>query len=199
MIRTVLGVAVLAFGATTLVAQTDPIAARKALMKSNGDQNRVATEMLEGKRPFNLDEAKKVFVVFAEAGEKAPALFPDNSKTGGDTAALPPIWENKADFNAKLAKFASESKAAGDATKDLDTFKVQITEVRKNCGGCHQTYRKRRYSGSLPSRRRCRRARFPRMPPIWKTARPCSTRAAVRPATRSRIRRTRPRSAAGLD
>lgn len=143
MIRTVLGVAVLAFGATALVAQTDPIAARKALMKANGDQNRIATEMLEGKRPFNLDEAKKVFVVFAEAGEKAPALFPDNSKTGGDTAALPPIWENKADFNAKLAKFASESKAAGDATKDLDTFKVQITEVRKNCGGCHQTYRKR--------------------------------------------------------
>jgi cytochrome c556 len=143
MIRTVLGVAVLAFGATALVAQTDPIATRKALMKTNGDQNRVATEMLEGKRPFNLDEAKKVFVVFAEAGEKAPALFPDNSKTGGDTAALPPIWENKADFNAKLAKFASESKAAGDATKDLDTFKVQITEVRKNCGGCHQTYRKR--------------------------------------------------------
>ena len=141
--RTVLGVAVLAFGATALVAQTDPIAARKALMKTNGDQNRIATEMLEGKRPFNLDEAKKVFVVFAEAGEKAPALFPDNSKTGGDTAALPPVWENKADFNAKLAKFASESKAAGDATKDLDTFKVQITEVRKNCGGCHQTYRKR--------------------------------------------------------
>jgi len=143
MFRTVLGVVVLAFGATALVAQTDPIAARKALMKTNGDQNRIATEMLEGKRPFNLDEAKKVFVVFAEAGEKAPALFPDNSKTGGDTAALPPIWENKADFNAKLAKFASESKAAGDATKDLDTFKVQITEVRKNCGGCHQTYRKR--------------------------------------------------------
>jgi cytochrome c556 len=143
MMRTVLGVAVLAFGTTALVAQTDPIAARKALMKTNGDQNRVATEMLEGKRPFNLDEAKKVFVVFAEAGEKAPALFPDNSKTGGDTAALPPIWENKADFNAKLAKFANESKAAGDATKDLDTFKIQITEVRKNCGGCHQIYRKR--------------------------------------------------------
>ena len=143
MIRTVLGVAVLALGTTALVAQTDPIAARKALMKANGDQNRIATEMLEGKRPFNLDEAKKVFVVFIEAGEKAPALFPDNSKTGGDTAALPPIWENKADFNAKLTKFASDSKAAGEATKDLETFKAQMTEVRKNCGGCHQTYRKR--------------------------------------------------------
>jgi cytochrome c556 len=143
MIRTALVVAMFAFGATALVAQSDPIAARKALMKSNGDQNRVATDMLEAKRPFSLDDAKKVFATFAEAGEKAPALFPDDSKTGGDTAALPPIWENKADFNARLAKFASESKAAMDATKDLDSFKIQITEVRKNCGGCHQTYRKR--------------------------------------------------------
>src|SRR5438270_5397250 len=114
MIRTVLGLAVLAFGATALVAQSDPIAARKALMKANGDQNRVATEMLEGKRPFNLDEAKKVLATFAETGEKAPALFPDDSKTGGDTAALPAIWENKADFQAKLAKFAQESKAASN-------------------------------------------------------------------------------------
>jgi cytochrome c556 len=143
MIRTVLTIAVLAFGATALVAQTDPIAARRALMKTNGDQSKVATEMLEAKRPFNLDEAKKVFASFADAGEKVPALFPDTSKTGGDTAALPAIWENKADFNARLAKFASESKAAADATKDLDSFKVQVTEVRKNCGGCHQTYRKK--------------------------------------------------------
>ncbi|HEY6994287.1 MAG TPA: cytochrome c [Xanthobacteraceae bacterium] len=142
MIRTALAVALLACGATALVAQSDPIAARKALMKANGDQNKVATEMLEGKRPFNLDDAKKVFVVFVEAGEKAPALFPDSSKTG-DTAALPPIWENKADFNARLAKLASQAKAAADATKDLDTFKAQISEVRKNCGGCHQTYRKK--------------------------------------------------------
>jgi len=143
MIRIVLAAAVAALGVTAVVAQGDPIAARKALMKANGDQNRVATDMLEAKRPFNLDDAKKVFATFAEAGEKAPALFPDDSKTGGDTAALPPIWENKADFNARLAKFASEAKAAMDSTKDLDSFKIQITEVRKNCGGCHQTYRKR--------------------------------------------------------
>jgi cytochrome c556 len=143
MIRTVLAVAVLALGATTLVAQNDPIAARKALMKGNGDQNKIATEMLEGKQPFDLAAAKKVLLSFAEAGEKAPALFPDDSKTGGDTAALPPVWENKADFNARLAKLAKDAKAAADATTDMDTFKVQITEVRKNCGGCHQTYRKR--------------------------------------------------------
>jgi cytochrome c556 len=143
MIRTVLAAAIVAFGATALVAQTDPIAARRALMKANGDQSKIATDILEAKRPFNLDEAKKVFATFAEAGDKAPALFPDTSKTGGDTAALPAIWENKADVTARFAKLASESKAAEAAVKDFDSFKTQVTEVRKNCGGCHQTYRKR--------------------------------------------------------
>src|SRR5262249_7136310 len=74
MIRTALVVAMLAFGATALVAQSDPIAARKSLMKANGDQSKLATDMLEAKQPFNLDAAKKVFATFAEAGEKAPAL-----------------------------------------------------------------------------------------------------------------------------
>ena len=142
MIRTALAVAVLAFGATALVAQSDPIAARRAIMKANGDHSKIATDMLEGKAPFNLDAAKKVFVTFAEA-EKVKTLFPDDSKTCGDTAALPAIWENKADFEAKLAKFVADSKAAGAATTNADTFKVQVTEVRKNCGGCHQTYRKK--------------------------------------------------------
>jgi cytochrome c556 len=142
MIRTVLAVTVLALGVTAVVAQSDPIAARKAIMKANGDQNRIGTEMIEGKQPFNLDAAKKIFATFAEA-EKVRTLFPDNSKTGGDTAALPAIWENKADFEAKLTKFVADAKAAGEATKDADTFKAQITEVRKNCGGCHQPYRKR--------------------------------------------------------
>jgi cytochrome c556 len=142
MIRTVLAVTVLAFGVTAVVAQSDPIAARKAIMKANGDQNRIGTEMIEGKQPFNLDAAKKIFATFAEA-EKVRPLFPDNSKTGGDTAALPAIWENKADFEAKLTKFVADAKAAGAATTDADTFKAQITEVRKNCGGCHQPYRKR--------------------------------------------------------
>ena len=113
MIRTVLAVTVLAFGVSAVVAQGDPIAARQALMKANGDQSRIATEMLNGKRPFDLDAAKKVFIVFAESGDKAKALFPDNSKTGGDTAALPAIWEKKADFDAMLTKFANEFEGGG--------------------------------------------------------------------------------------
>jgi cytochrome c556 len=142
MIRTMLAMTVIAFGVSAVLAQGDPIVQRKAMMKANGQQNRVASDMLENKIPFNLDAAKKVFAAFVEAGEKMPALFPDTSKTG-DTNSLPAVWENKADFDAKFAKFAADSKAASAATTDLDTFKAQITEVRKQCGGCHQTYRKK--------------------------------------------------------
>ena len=142
MIRTAFAVAVLALGATALMAQSDPIAARKALMKANGDQNKVATEMLEGKRPFNLDEAKKVLATFADAGQKAPALFPDNSKTGGDTAAKPEIWENMDDFKARLAKLGTDAKDALAKVNDLDSFKAAFGAIGKNdCGGCHEKYR----------------------------------------------------------
>lgn len=142
IIRTVLAVAAIAVGVTSVVAQQDPIAARKALMKANGEQNRVATDMLEGKAPFNLDAAKKVLTTFAESSDKSTGLYPDNTKTG-DTAALPAVWDKKADFDAKLAKFGRDAKAAAVATTNLDTFKAQLSEVRKNCGGCHQDYRRR--------------------------------------------------------
>lgn len=143
IIRTVLAVAAVAVGVTAVMAQQDPIAARKALMKANGQQAGIGSKMAKGEEPFALDKAKKVFATYQDV-EKAHALFPENSKTGGDTAALPAIWQNKADFDARLTKLAKDAKAAEAATKDLDTFKAQFTEVQKNCGGCHETYRQKK-------------------------------------------------------
>jgi len=141
MIRTMLAVTALAIGVTAVTAQSDPIAARKALMKANGDHAKIVGAMARGEAPFDLAKAKAAFASFQEAGEKAPTLFPDNSKTGGDTAALPKIWEDKADFDAKLAKFAADAKAAGESVKDFDSFKAALGTVGKECGGCHELYR----------------------------------------------------------
>lgn len=138
--RVVLATAVAAFGVTAVIAQSDPIAARKALMKDNGAQSRIAREMIDGKRPFDLAAAQKIFATFADVAGKMPALFPDNSKTG-DTKALPVIWEKKSEFDAAFAKFGADAKAAGAKVKDVDTLKAAIGEVGKDCGGCHNTYR----------------------------------------------------------
>jgi cytochrome c556 len=141
MIRTVLAVATLAIGVAAVSAQSDPIAARKALMKTNGDQAKIASAMLKGDAPFDLTKAKTALASFQDAGEKAPALFPDNSKTGGETAALPKIWEDKADFNARLAKLAADAKTASGTVTDLDSFKAAMGTIGKECGGCHELYR----------------------------------------------------------
>jgi cytochrome c556 len=110
-------------------------------MKANGQQAGIGGKMAKGEEPFALDKAKKIFSTYADSAAKAPALWPENSKTG-DHRSLPAIWEKKEDFNAKLAKFGSDSKAAEAKVKDLDTFKAEYAEVQKNCGGCHQPYRR---------------------------------------------------------
>ncbi len=145
MIRTmfaVASVAAVALGVTVAVAQQDVIKDRKAIMKGNGDQAKIGAGMAKGEQPFDLAAAQKIFATYADAAAKMPSLFPDNSKTGEDTAALPKIWEDMADFKARFAKFGDDAKAAQASVKDLDTFKAAFGDIGKNdCGGCHQTYR----------------------------------------------------------
>jgi len=142
MTRILLAVAAVALAVTAVAAQSDPIAARKALMKKNGDEAKIGAAMAKGEAPFDASKVDTIFATFADAAAKAPALFPDNSKTGGDTAALPAIWENKADFDARLAKFGAAAKEAQGKVKDLDAFKATWGGfIKDNCGGCHEKYR----------------------------------------------------------
>ena len=140
MIRTVLAFAALTLGVGIAVAQ-DPIAARKALMKKNGDDAKLGASMIKGEAPFDLAKAQAIFATFQNASAKAPELFPENSKTGGETAADPKIWQNKSDFEARLAKLGTDAKAAAPTVKDLDSFKAAFVMVGKNCSGCHEIYR----------------------------------------------------------
>jgi cytochrome c556 len=142
MFGTVFAVAAIAFFAGTAIAQQDPIAARRALMKANGDQAKIGASMMKGETPFDLDKARKVFAAFEDAATKAPSLFPENSKTGDDTAADPKIWENMDDFKARLAKLGTDAKDAIAKVSDLDSFKAAFGAIGKNdCGGCHEKYR----------------------------------------------------------
>ena len=142
MFRTVFAVAVIALSAGAAIAQQDPIAARRALMKANGDQAKIGASMMKGETPFDLDKARKVFAAFEETAAKVPSLFPENSKTGGDTAADPKIWENMDDVKIRFAKFGADAKDALAKVTDLDSFKAAFGAIGKNdCGGCHEKYR----------------------------------------------------------
>ena len=112
MFRTMLAVTAIAVGITAVAAQSDPIAARKQHMKDVGAQTKTGGGMAKGEVPYDQAKAQGIFSAYVTAGEKLPDLFPETSKTGGDTAALPAIWASMADFRAKAAKFVEDSKAA---------------------------------------------------------------------------------------
>jgi cytochrome c556 len=138
----VASIAAVALGVSIAVAQQDVIKERKDIMKGNGDEAKIGAAMVKGEQPFDLAAAQKVFATFADAATKMPDLFPDNSRTGEDTAALPKIWEDMADFKARFVKFGEDAKTAQASVKDLDGFKVAFANIGRNdCGGCHQLYR----------------------------------------------------------
>lgn len=137
--RTVCVAVAFALGATAVVAQSNPIAERKEIMKGVGAAAKSGAGLAKG--GYDNAKAQAIFATYVAAAAKMPTLFPDNSKTGGETTASPKIWEDMNGFKAGWAKFEADAKAAQASVKDLDSFKVAFGGLGKNCGGCHETYR----------------------------------------------------------
>ena len=140
MKRTLSALALLALGTTAVYAASDAIAQRQALMKANGKAATAIVAILKG-GPFDLAVVQSSLKTFINASQKGPALFPDDSKTGDDTAALPTIWENKADFEAHFAKLGADANDALTKIKDEASLKAIMPSVFNDCGGCHEKYR----------------------------------------------------------
>jgi cytochrome c556 len=141
MFRRLLVAAAVLAGVTGALAQSDPIAERQQLMKDMSQAAKAPGAIMKGEAPFDLAKVQASLATFANVAKKAPTLFPDNSKTGHDTEALPKIWTDKADFNAKWEKFGKDAASAQASITDEATFKANFPGVAKNCGACHETYR----------------------------------------------------------
>ena len=143
MKRMAIAVVMVLAGSGALMAQSAAIGERQKLMKGFGAATREPGMMLQGKAPFDLAKVQASLKVYADGTTIAPSLFPEDSKTGGDTKALPAVWEQKDKFVASFAKFHADATAAMDSIKDEATFKAEMPKVLGNCGGCHETWRAR--------------------------------------------------------
>jgi cytochrome c556 len=142
MIRSVIVAAALAVSVQAAVPQNlDVIKERRQTMKDNGAAAGAAAKMLKGEAPFDLATVQASLNTFIKASKKMPSLFPDDSKTGGETRALPAIWADKVDVDARFAKFGQDATDALAAIKDQASFAAAMPAVFKNCGGCHEKYR----------------------------------------------------------
>lgn len=137
MIRTVLITATIAFGVTGVIAQTDAISERKALMKKNSQHTKAVSAMVKGDAPFDGAAVNAAFTQWSQSAAQFPKLFPDNSKTG-DTRALPKIWDDRKGFDAHISAFA---KAASAKPGNIEDLKKAFPAINKTCGDCHEGYR----------------------------------------------------------
>ena len=115
------------------------IAARKAMM------HMAATLTFESVMPAvrnGTDVKRQAHAAdgLAHFGHSIAGLFPDGSEGG---RALPAIWANKADFEAKAHAFGSASDRLAELAKAGDTagFAAQAKVVADGCNSCHGPYR----------------------------------------------------------
>jgi cytochrome c556 len=129
-------------GTGAVIAQSDPIAARMALMKGNNDNATLVVKMMRGQAPFDAAKVDAAFAQWADTAQKLPGLFPDNSKTGQKTRAAPKIWMTKADFDAKAAEFGKVVAENRDKAKSsIDGLRAGIPGIANACDNCHKDYR----------------------------------------------------------
>ena len=118
---------------------------RQAVMRAVAYKMGELRAMAQGEVP--VDEA-----VFREGTTELLALstmlpegFIPNSGDVAGTAALPEIWTNRADFDAKAMDFENAARGLADAANNQGFAAAQglVQGVGQTCGGCHRPYRRR--------------------------------------------------------
>ena len=90
----------------------------------------------------SLDEAKILMIEMSDNYKRLLDLFPENSKTGFKTEALPSIWENKDEFNLLMTKASInmiELTSAVDGTEDMKATLGKY--MWSSCKSCHSKFR----------------------------------------------------------
>jgi len=90
----------------------------------------------------SLDEAKILMIEMSDNYKRLLDLFPENSKTGFETEALPSIWENKDEFNLLMTKASSNMIELTSVIDGADDVKATLGKYMwSSCKSCHSKFR----------------------------------------------------------
>ena len=115
------------------------IKGRKAMFSENYQNGKKISILLKSKK---IEEAKPLMKKMSDNYKKLLNYFPENTKEGFKTEALPSIWENKDEFNALMQKASDDMiklAKAIDTAEDLRA--VQKDLMWNNCSACHNRFR----------------------------------------------------------
>ena len=115
------------------------IKGRKAMFSENYQNGKKIAILLKSKK---IEEAKPLMKKISDNYKKLLDYFPENTKEGFKTEALPSIWENKDDFNALMQKASDDMiqlAKAIDTAEDLKAIQKKL--MWSNCSSCHNKFR----------------------------------------------------------
>ena len=115
------------------------IKGRKAMFSENYQNAKKISILLKSKK---IEEAKPLMKKISDNYKKLLDYFPENTKEGFKTEALPSIWENKDEFNALMLKASDDMiklAKAIDTAEDLRAVQKEL--MWSNCTACHSRFR----------------------------------------------------------
>ena len=115
------------------------IKGRKALFSKNySTAKKVQTFVSKGdfvKASSLMEEMSENYITLLE-------YFPDNTKEGFKTEALPSIWENKDEFNDLMKKSSTDMLELVKVIESSDDVKASLQKFMwSNCKACHSKFR----------------------------------------------------------
>ena len=127
------------FPASSELSVEEIIKGRKALFSKNySTAKRVQTLSEKG----DFEKAKSLMLEMSENYKILIDYFPENTKEGFKTEALPIIWEEKENFNNLMTKASTDMIELTKIIDDSDDIKGTLTKfIWSNCKACHSKYR----------------------------------------------------------
>ena len=116
------------------------IKGRKAIFSKNySTAKKVQTFASKGE----FEKAKSLMIEMSENYKSLLEYFPENSKEGFKTEALPAIWENKDEFNNLMTKSSNDMIKLTKIIETSGDVRGTLTKLMwANCKACHSKFRK---------------------------------------------------------
>ena len=127
------------FQANSEMSVEETIKGRKAIFSKNyKTAKRVQALSSNG----DFEKAKSLILKMSENYKTLIEYFPENTKEGYNTEALPAIWENKDEFNNLMTKASLNMIKLSEVIDQTDNVKGTLTALMwKNCKACHSKFR----------------------------------------------------------
>ena len=131
----------LSFSISSYANQTaeEIIKGRKAMFKENYQNAKKISILLKSKK---IEEVKPLMKKISNNYKKLLDYFPENTKEGFKTEALPTIWENSDEFVTLMQKASYDMIELTKAINTVEDLRaIQKKLMWSNCSACHNKFR----------------------------------------------------------